>query len=272
MDDTEVLHAVDRTLTDLLPDKHQYEADLQLYLDYSLPAHPELPPMEEEHFIQDYGDAQSADDIVLERDWPDGMSDLEQQSLHEQDRQLAVLTEYSIEDCVFVSQDTRSATDVWPEIAFEINDNADDSQALRDVSAAPEHLHLADEALHEGPRGESAAIPKSIPRAGVHESFSQADSAAGDRINPAVEDGASADIESLRNRKEGRAPEYTDSEAELLQGQGAITDKERQASLARDAKPVAGKDLAAHMPHRSACLEFMDVPLRLQTMCPEGSW
>ena len=246
MDDTEVLHAVDRTLTDLLPDKHQYEADLQLYLDYSLPAHPELPSMDEEHFSQDYRDAESADDIVLERDWPDGIGDVEQQSLHEQDRQLAILTEYSVTKRVIASQDTCSATDIWPGIASEINGNADDSQALRDVSAAPEHLHLADEALHEGPRGESAATPNTIPQAGVHESFSQADGAAGDEIHPAVENGARANIEPLRNGKEGQAPEYTDSEAELLQDHGAVIDKERQASLAHDAKPVAGRDLADH--------------------------
>ncbi len=39
-------NAIDRTLTDLLPDKHQYEPDYQLYLDYSLPPHPDIPTTE----------------------------------------------------------------------------------------------------------------------------------------------------------------------------------------------------------------------------------
>ena len=49
MDDTDdaVIHAIDRTITDLLPDKHLYEPDLQLYLDYSLPPHPDLEPLKE---------------------------------------------------------------------------------------------------------------------------------------------------------------------------------------------------------------------------------
>lgn len=49
MEDTDdaVIHAIDRTITDLLPDKHQYEPDLQLYLDYSLPPHPDLNLLEE---------------------------------------------------------------------------------------------------------------------------------------------------------------------------------------------------------------------------------
>ena len=49
MEDTDdaVIHAIDRTITDLLPDKHRYEADLQLYLDYSLPPHPDLDLLEQ---------------------------------------------------------------------------------------------------------------------------------------------------------------------------------------------------------------------------------
>lgn len=43
MDEDDLINAIDRTLTDLFPDKHQYEADLQLYLDYSLPPHPDIP-------------------------------------------------------------------------------------------------------------------------------------------------------------------------------------------------------------------------------------
>ncbi len=272
MDESEVLHAVDRTLTDLLPDKHQYEADLQLYLDYSLPAHPEVPSMEEEHFSQDYGDADLADDVVLQRDWPDGMGDLEQQSLYECDRQLAVSTEYSVEECVFASQITRSATDVWPETpASEIDDNADDSQALRDVSAAHEHLHSANEARDEQPRGKAAVTPGDIPQAGVHESFSQADGAAGDSNDPAIEDSSCADSGSMLTEKEGRAPEHTDSEAELLQDQSAVVTEESKASLAHNAEPIAGRTRAPHMPHRGTCSKVMDVP-HSQTMRPGGSW
>ena len=267
MDDTELLHAIDRALTDLLPDKHQYEADLQLYLDYSLPSHPELPSMEEEQLSKHSTDANSADDFDLERDWPDGMGELEQQALHGHDKQLAVVKEYSVEESSVIRHDAQSATDVWPGTASELNDNADDCQALRDLSAAAEHLHHADESRDQGPRGESDATPKGIPRAGVHESFSQADGAAGDGNDPAVEDGACADSESLLITKEGQALEDKNPEAELLQDQGAVIVKERQASLAHNAKPVAGRDLAAHMPHRSTCFKLDDNPLRSDVQC-----
>ena len=245
MDESEVLHVIDRALTDLLPDKHQYEADLQLYLDYSLPPHPELPSMEEEQISKHYADVDITDDAVLERDWPGDTRELEQQPLHGHDRQLAVLTEYTIEESASSPQDARSAANVRPETASELNYNADDSQALRDVSAAPARLHLADKARDEQPRGALAATPETIPRASVHQRFSQADAGAGDATNLAVEDDACVDIESLLDRKEGRAPEETDSEAELLQDQGAIIDKQRQATLARNAKPVAGRNWAA---------------------------
>ena len=47
MDDSVLFDTIDRTLTDLLPDKHQYEADYQLYLDNSLPLHPDIPTLED---------------------------------------------------------------------------------------------------------------------------------------------------------------------------------------------------------------------------------
>ena len=269
MDESEVLHAIDRALTDLLPDKHQYEADLQLYLDYSLPPHPELPSMEGEQLDEHCRDAYSADDVVLERDWPDGMDTSEQQSLHGNDKQLAVLTEYSVEEEVLLlPQDARSVTDVWPETAFELNDNADDSQALRDGSAAPEHLQFADEVHNEGPRGEPAATPKTVPQAGVHKRLSQADGAAGHSRVSAAEDGACADSGSQLDGNEERAPEDTEFDAELPQNQGDIKDDGRQASLAHNAKPVAGRNWAAHISPGSACSKCKDIPLHSQILCP----
>ena len=47
MDDSVLFDTINRTLTDLLPDKHQYEADYQLYLDNSLPLHPDIPSLED---------------------------------------------------------------------------------------------------------------------------------------------------------------------------------------------------------------------------------
>ena len=262
MDDTEVLHAIDRALTDLLPDKHQYEADLQLYLDYSLPSHPELPYTEEERLSKHYTDADSADDLDLERGWPGSIGELKQQSFHKHDKQLAVLTEYSVEESTFFAQDARSATEFWPGTASELNDHADDSQALRDVSTAREHLHLTDEAREEGPSSEPAATPKATRRANVHESSSQADGAA--------DVGACADSESLLTRKEGRALEDTDLEAELLQDQSPVNDNERQASLAYNAKPVAGRNRAAHMPHEAPSLKSKTYPGNHRHYCVPG--
>ena len=60
--DSALLHAIDRTITDLLPDKHLYEPDLQLYLDYSLPPHPDLPLLEE---VQEYPRPRSVSDDEL---------------------------------------------------------------------------------------------------------------------------------------------------------------------------------------------------------------
>ena len=245
MDVDEVLHAVDRTLTDLLPDKHQYEPDMQLYLDYSLPPHPVLPSMEEALISKHYEYADLADGIVQERGFSDGTGVLEQQSLQGHDRQLAVLTEQCVEASVFSDRDSHSATDVWHRAVPELSDNADDSQASGDVSAAPEHLHLAHEAHDEESRGRPAATPEITPRASVNERISQASGVAGGISHPALQDGTGADSESLLDRKEGRAPEDRASEAELLQTQSAVIEEGRQASLAPDTKLVAGRDWAA---------------------------
>ena len=72
MDDTEdtVLHAIDRTLTDLLPDKHQYEPDVQLYLDYSLPLHPDLATLKK--IEQGYANDHATDCMTLPEDSPSG--------------------------------------------------------------------------------------------------------------------------------------------------------------------------------------------------------
>ena len=72
MDDTEdiVFHAIDRTLTDLLPDKHQYEPDVQLYLDYSLPPHPDLTVLND--VAQRISDDYASDHTTLPEDSPSG--------------------------------------------------------------------------------------------------------------------------------------------------------------------------------------------------------
>ena len=65
MDDTDdaIIHAIDRTITDLLPDKHKYEPDLQLYLDYSLPPHPDLHLLEESE--EDHAHDSEPDYVIL---------------------------------------------------------------------------------------------------------------------------------------------------------------------------------------------------------------
>ena len=65
MDDSVLLDTIDRTLTDLLPDKHQYEPDYQLYLDYSLPPHPDIPTLEDVPGEESH-DAASEDGVLGE--------------------------------------------------------------------------------------------------------------------------------------------------------------------------------------------------------------
>ena len=96
MDDTDstVLHAIDRTLTDMLPDKHLYEPDLQLYLDYSLPPHPELAFLEgsEEDDADDAAqDVATLSEVLFSRSDPSWEEAL-QQTITEQ---FPVLTEGS---------------------------------------------------------------------------------------------------------------------------------------------------------------------------------
>lgn len=142
MDDTDsaVAHAIDRTLTDLIPDKHLYEPDLQLYLDYSLPPHPELTLLEGSE--DDNADDSASEDATLPEDlisrigpsWEEAL----QQTIPEQPSALTEGLDESIQETV----DTR------PSSAQKI------AEVLREVGAHEDSGVAADQAHKSSDGGE----------------------------------------------------------------------------------------------------------------------
>ena len=139
MEDSIVLSAIDRTLTDLLPDKHQYEADPQLYLDYSLPPHPEVVGMEEK-----YADDLASPGTILAEDIPATERDTGQDwdaGEHSPDPSTENLPADTKRPLISSSE----STDLWPQATQAPSPEAEES--TEDTAAADGTQD--DESTHE---------------------------------------------------------------------------------------------------------------------------
>lgn len=135
MDEDNVIHAIDRTLTDLLPDKHQYEADPQLYLDYSLPPHPDIPLPDEPvdpnapDTAADSSQLPEVSPSTMDRDW-----------LEQGDAELADAGQPS-GNAEGPSELTPEAVWAWPGSAEDVEQDTEELGAYEESSVAADNGH-----------------------------------------------------------------------------------------------------------------------------------
>jgi len=135
MDEDDLINAIDRTLTDLFPDKHQYEADLQLYLDYSLPPHPDIPLPDEP------GDYNAPEIAADHTQMPEvSPSTMNQDWLEEGDAELADAGQPT-GNAEGPSKITPEAIGAWPRSAEDVDQDTEEKGAHEESSVAADNGH-----------------------------------------------------------------------------------------------------------------------------------